>query len=64
MLAVQHPNVVQLYDAFTWSGLYWVIIEECEGSFAKYVSERGCLSSLETISVAGQVFFVFCCCSY
>eukprot|EP00008_Paramoeba_atlantica_P001851 CAMPEP_0201501126 /NCGR_PEP_ID=MMETSP0151_2-20130828/83421_1 /ASSEMBLY_ACC=CAM_ASM_000257 /TAXON_ID=200890 /ORGANISM="Paramoeba atlantica, Strain 621/1 / CCAP 1560/9" /LENGTH=659 /DNA_ID=CAMNT_0047894605 /DNA_START=46 /DNA_END=2025 /DNA_ORIENTATION=+ len=55
MLAVNHPNVVQLYDAFTWSGLYWVVIEECEGSFASYVKKKGRLSSTETIDVAAQL---------
>ena len=55
MLAVQHPNIVQLYDAFTWSGLYWVILEECQGSFANYVEKQGSLSAQITIDVAGQL---------
>jgi len=55
MLAVQHPNIVQLYDAFTWSGLYWVVMEECEGSFASYLTKVGKLSADHTIEVAGQL---------
>jgi len=56
LLMVGHPNIVQLYDAFEYSHLFYYIMEKMQGSLRSYM--KGFPHGLplnQVISIGGQI---------
>jgi hypothetical protein len=55
LFTLNHPNIVQLYDAFCFNNLYHMILERCSGSMRDYVDRHGPLSGPDVVSVGGMI---------
>ncbi len=53
---LEHPNIVNIYDVGSESGLYYIVMEYVEGITLKtYIEKKGQLSFKEAVSIAIQV---------
>ncbi|MBO6213978.1 MAG: Stk1 family PASTA domain-containing Ser/Thr kinase, partial [Lachnospiraceae bacterium] len=53
---LEHPNIVNIYDVGSESGLYYIVMEYVEGITLKtYIGKKGRLSYNELLSIAIQV---------
>jgi hypothetical protein len=55
LFSLNHPNIVQLYDAFCFNNLYHMILERCTGSMRDYVERHGPLPGADVVSVGGMI---------
>lgn len=55
LFTLNHPNIVQLYDAFRYNNLYHMVMERCSGSLRDYVERHGNLSGPDVVSVGGMI---------
>lgn len=54
--ALQHPNIVNIYDVGSENGLHYIVMEYVEGITLKtYIEKKGQLSFKEAVSIAIQV---------
>jgi serine/threonine-protein kinase len=54
--ALEHPNIVNIYDVGSEDGLYYIVMEYVEGITLKtYISKKGRLGFNEVLSIAIQV---------
>ena len=54
--ALEHPNIVNIYDVGCENGNYYIVMEYVEGITLKtYIEKKGKLSFKETLSIAIQV---------
>ena len=40
LLSVNHPNIIQLYDAFNFNNLYYYVLEKADGSLRDLVENH------------------------
>lgn len=53
---LEHPNIVNIYDVGSESGIYYIVMEYVEGVTLKtYIEKKGQLSYKEAVSIAIQV---------
>ena len=53
---LEHPNIVNIYDVGSESGIYYIVMEYIAGMTLKtYIEKKGQLNYKETISIAIQV---------
>jgi len=56
MAALQHPNIVSIFDSGTGSGTAFIVMELLTGpTLAQHVAERGTLPEPEAVQLAAQV---------
>ncbi|MBQ5485002.1 MAG: serine/threonine protein kinase, partial [Lachnospiraceae bacterium] len=54
--ALEHPNIVNIYDVGSQDGLYYIVMEYVEGITLKsYIGKKGKLGYNEVLSIAIQV---------
>ncbi|MBQ1598562.1 MAG: Stk1 family PASTA domain-containing Ser/Thr kinase [Lachnospiraceae bacterium] len=54
--ALEHPNIVNIYDVGSEDGLYYIVMEYVEGITLKsYIGKKGSLGYNEVLSIAIQV---------
>jgi hypothetical protein len=55
LFTLNHPNIVQLYDAFEHNALYHMVMERCSGSMRDYVTKYGKMDGPDVVRVGGQL---------
>jgi len=53
--ALNHPNIVSVYDIGRGSGTYWIVSELVEGETLRRAIERGPLPARKTAGIAAQI---------
>ena len=54
--SLEHPNIVNIYDVGSESGIHYIVMEYVEGVTLKtYIEKKGQLTYKETVSIAIQV---------
>lgn len=55
LLSLRHPNIIQLYDMFEYNNLFYMVMEEADGSLKSLIKNSGPLSVHQVITIAGQL---------
>eukprot|EP01090_Pellita_catalonica_P007745 TRINITY_DN18342_c0_g1_i1.p1 TRINITY_DN18342_c0_g1~~TRINITY_DN18342_c0_g1_i1.p1 ORF type:complete len:428 (-),score=44.11 TRINITY_DN18342_c0_g1_i1:75-1358(-) len=58
LMSLNHPNIVRMYDAFEYNGLYYMILHKANGSLRKLIEKerKGVgLDADSVIQIAGQI---------
>ncbi|HAP03440.1 MAG TPA: serine/threonine protein kinase, partial [Lachnospiraceae bacterium] len=54
--ALEHPNIVNIYDVGSEDGLYYIVMEYIEGiTLKQYIAKKGRLGYNEALSIAIQM---------
>eukprot|EP01127_Copromyxa_protea_P014714 TRINITY_DN4147_c2_g2_i2.p1 TRINITY_DN4147_c2_g2~~TRINITY_DN4147_c2_g2_i2.p1 ORF type:complete len:288 (-),score=59.68 TRINITY_DN4147_c2_g2_i2:31-783(-) len=53
--ALQHPNIVSIYDYFVFNDLFYLVMERAHGNLREYVGSTGKMSTNDAIELSRQI---------